>query len=111
MVKTENLEAQPWINDLDSAMLPEPYRKLADVIGIKAVLKLADEFQGTNIYFPKLDGTIKMIRDKKILDDYQRGFHIKELARMYGLTETWVRTILTENKIDNNQLTLFDSVL
>lgn len=100
-----------WVNDIEPEMLPEPYRKLTDLLGIENVLKLADEFQGTNIYFPKLDGTLKLIRDKKILEDYQKDNNIKLLARKYGLTETWVRLILADNAIDSSQLSLFENAL
>ena len=107
----ESLQTQTWVNDVEPDMLPEPYRKLSDILGVENVLKLADEFQGTNIYFPKLDGTLKLIRDKKILEDYQQGSNMKLLARKYGLTETWVRLILAENAVDSNQLSLFESAL
>lgn len=99
-----------WMNDIDPAMLPEPYRRLVALIGIANVLRLAEEFQGMNIYFPKLDGTLKIVRDKRILDEYN-GYNIKELARKYGLTENWIRQLIAENPTESNQMRLFEEVL
>lgn len=102
-----NLE---WINDINPEILPEPYRRLAALIGIANVLRLAEEFQGMSVYFPKLDGTLKIVRDARILDEYD-GCNIKELARKYGLTESWIRQLIAENPTESNQMRLFEEIL
>lgn len=98
---------EPWMQEIDPATLPEPYRKLTSLIGMEATMKLAKEFQGTMIYFAKLDSTIKMIRDKKIRDEF-KGWNHKDLARRFGLTEAWIRKILSEGQPECTQLTLFN---
>jgi len=95
------------MEEIEPNMLPEPYRKIYEIIGLASTLKLAFEFQGTSVYFAKMDGTIKAIRDKRIRDEYN-GYNIKELVKKYGLTETWVRQILSENPVESNQGSLWE---
>lgn len=104
------MEMQPWIADIDPEMLPEPYRKLSKVLGIENVIKLTKEYQGTTVYFPKLDSTIKTIRNSRIHEDFNGG-NITELAIKYNLTEVWVRQILDDVLPDDNQGTLFPDSL
>lgn len=98
---------EQWIADIDPDELPEPYRKLSGVIGLEQTLRLANEFQGASIYFPKLDNTLKSIRDKKIRDEFN-GANYRELAHKYGLTVSWVRSIVSSNPLANGQRTLDD---
>jgi Mor family transcriptional regulator len=100
------MEQQPWIDDITADMLPEPYRKLCGIIGIANIISLAELFQGTTVYFPKLDGIIKMIRNSKIREEFDGG-NVTELAIKYNLTEVWVRQILQDMIPDDNQGTLF----
>jgi Mor family transcriptional regulator len=60
------------------------------------------------LYLPKLDALIRKIRDEKIRNEFNGG-NYRELAIKYKLTEVWVRQIVDE-KIDSNQLTLFEVV-
>lgn len=88
---------EQWLNEVDAGDLPEPYRELAEMIGLDNVLKIADKFQGTAMYLPKLDAAIRKIRDEKIRQDF-KGSNYKELARKYGLTEIWIRQIIAESE-------------
>lgn len=101
------LQMPPWVEEISPEILPEPYRKLSELIGVEATLKLAHEYQGTSLYFAKLDTTIKQIRDKKIRYEHN-GRNIKELAIKFGLTEVWVRQILNVNQVESNQMNLFE---
>lgn len=96
-----------WVREIDPELLPEPYKKLASLIGLDNALKLAREFQGTCVYFAKLDNVLRLIRDKQIRHDFNGANH-KQLARKYGLTETWIRQILAERPRECNQIALFD---
>jgi len=98
---------EEWMKELNPEVLPEPYRKLTSFIGLEHTMKLAEEFQGTTLYFAKLDSTLKLIRDKKIREEFNGGNH-KELAVKYGLTEAWVRKILAERPDESNQIRLFE---
>jgi Mor family transcriptional regulator len=69
------------------------------------MLKLAAKFQGTGMYFPKLDSLIQEARNKRIRAEFNGGNH-KELAIKYNITEVWVRNILAQR--DNpNQMSIF----
>jgi len=96
-----------WVKEISPEMLPEPYQKLTSLIGIDNALKLAREFQGTCVYFAKLDNILRLIRDKQIRREFSGGNH-KQLAVKYGLTETWIRRILAERPREHGQISLFD---
>ncbi|GAB6170767.1 hypothetical protein JCM15765_02450 [Paradesulfitobacterium aromaticivorans] len=96
-----------WISDLKPEDLPEPYREISIMVGLRNALKIADKFQGTAVYLPKLDAAIRKVRDERIKKEFTGSNH-KELARKYGLTEIWVRQILAEKGPD--QLSLFDAL-
>ena len=104
------MKNQDWVKEIQAELLPEPYRKLSEEIGIENVIVLADEFQGTSVYFPKLDGLLKSLRDHRIRDEYT-GNNVKDLARKYGLTEVWIRSILQENPVESNKINLFEDNL
>ncbi len=100
------MELQPWISEVTPEMLPEPYRKLCGLIGILNIIKLAEVFQGTTVYFPKLDGTLKTIRNSQIREEFDGG-NVTELAIKYSLTEVWIRQILQDLIPDSDQGVLF----
>lgn len=93
------------MRELTPEQLAEPYRKIADSIGVENTIQLAAMFQGTPIYFPKFDGSIYELRNKRIRDEFNGSNH-KELALKYDLTERWVYAIVSQ-EIDENQLSLF----
>ncbi|HWP96430.1 MAG TPA: Mor transcription activator family protein [Syntrophomonadaceae bacterium] len=105
-----SIKNQEWVKEIQSELLPEPYRKLSEEIGVENVLVLAEEFQGTSVYFPKLDGLLKSLRDHRIRDEYN-GHNGKDLARKYGLTEVWIRSILNECPVESSQMNLFEDAL
>lgn len=109
VMKTDSIRNQDWVREIDVELLPEPYKKLSEVMGIENAIALAEEYQGTSIYFPKLDGYLKSMRDRRIREEYN-GHNIKDLARKYGLTEVWIRAILQENPTESNQMALFEGV-
>ena len=96
---------EKWLKELTSKDLPEPYQEISQLVGLEGTLKLADKYQGTSIYLPKLDAALRKIRDEKIKQEFSGSNH-RELARKYGLTEIWVRQILAEKGPD--QMSLFD---
>lgn len=100
-------EGHNWYDEIKLEELTEPYKDLATIIGLKNAIKVAEKYQGTALYLPKLDPLLRKIRDDKIRSEFNGG-NYKELAIKYNLTEVWVRQIVDE-KIDSNQLTLFES--
>lgn len=96
-----------WIKDLkieEIAELPEAYQTIASVIGIESTIKLAETFGGTSFYFQKLDKLLISMRDKRIKKEFT-GFNHKQLATKYGLTEVWIRQIISGG--DDRQESLF----
>lgn len=89
-----------WSKNLKPEELPEPYKEMAKNIGIENTLKLVDLYQGAAIYFPKIEKVLIKIRDKNIRKEFNGG-NYKELAIKYGLTERWIREIVSSNVLDN----------
>lgn len=85
--------------------LPQPYKKMAELIGVPKTLKLAKHFGGTYEYMPKFDKAIGPARDRIICREFD-GANFKDLARKYNLTETYIRS-LTRPKEEGEQLSLF----
>jgi Mor family transcriptional regulator len=74
----------------------------ARIIGLEAAVKLGKEFGGSNIYFPQLDALTvsrRAARDKKIVEDHERGEYTKEqLGRKYKMTATGIASVLKRAK-------------
>lgn len=88
----ENISDKIAIDDL-----PEPYKQIARVVGVKAVLALNENFGGLALYFPKLDKILFKKRDALIRKEFN-GTNHKALAIKYGLTERWIRKIVDHKK-------------
>lgn len=67
------------------------YQALSKNIGLENTLKLAEEFGGQEIYFPKLRLTKE--RDRMIIKEFTGG-NTKELAKKYSVTPSWIRQVL-----------------
>ncbi|AJA42397.1 hypothetical protein AJ85_05730 [Alkalihalobacillus alcalophilus ATCC 27647 = CGMCC 1.3604] len=99
---------EKWMHKLKVEDLPEVYQNLAQVIGVDGVIKMTQEFGGTYMYIPKVDGLLRVARDQKIAEAHKNGDSIRKLAREFGISDSRVRTILNEYALDQNQLALFD---
>lgn len=97
---------EEWIDKLNPKELPEPYGTIATNVGAENAIKIAKLYQGTGVYFPKLESILNKIRDKNIRREFDGG-NYKELALKYGLTERWIREIINGN-VDENQISLFE---
>lgn len=71
--------------------LPGDLRRIAEVAGLEAAVKIAREFRGTTLYIPDL---IKQYRDEAIRRAYDRGETAIKLALKHRITERTVRSIL-----------------
>lgn len=97
-----------WIEEKDIKKLPDSYKEIISIIGLEHTLALAVQYQGIPIYLHKIDKTLQMMRDEKILKEFTGGNH-KELARKYNLTETRIRQILAQDHSqESNQLDIFN---
>lgn len=97
---------EDWIKDLTLDMIPEPYKQVADVIGVENFIKLARTIGGSTIYIPKSDSFLRPVRDLNIKKDFN-GYNHLELARKYNLSERWILEICGEGSIEG-QISLFD---
>ena len=98
---------EEWMDEVKVEDLPSCYREMVELIGFESTLKLANKFQGTGFYFHKLDSAIQEVRNKRIKAEFTGSNH-KELARKYRLSEVWIRQILADQGVDENQLSLFE---
>ncbi len=94
-----------WIKEITIDQLPEPYKSIALELGMEDTIKLANLYQGTGFYLPKLDGVLSEIRNKKIREEFN-GSNYKVLARKYDLTERWIYEIIGQ-EYDENQMSFF----
>ncbi len=95
-----------WIKEIKINDLDVKNKELAEIIGIENLIKLSEYYGGTRIYVNKLEEVLKPIRDKKIMDEYNR-YNVKDLAKKYNLAEESVRRIVRELGIEG-QISLFD---
>jgi Mor family transcriptional regulator len=74
--------------------LPGDLRRIAEVAGLEAAVRIARAFRGTYLYVPGLDDLIKQLRDEKIRKEYDEGRDAKGLAAKYGVSQRHLRRIL-----------------
>lgn len=78
-------ETSKWLKDLELDDLPEAHRKLAEIIGVEATVKLCEACGGMAYYIPMPDGLYTSARAKLIRREYN-GMNVQKLARKYNLT-------------------------
>jgi len=102
---------ESWLEDIANEIsvecLPESYQTIAELIGVQNALKLAAHLGGLTFYYPVLDSLVRAKRDERIKQEFNGANH-RELARKYGLTESWVRAIV-QRKPAYEQTDMFES--
>lgn len=83
------------MEDITRDMLPEAHRRLAEVIGLEATLRLCEAYGGAPLYIPKMDALVAARRDLSIRAEYD-GMNTAALARRYGVSMRTVQMILSE---------------
>ncbi len=88
---------EKWIDEIAAEItidsLPESYQAVALIVGVEPALKLSEYLGGSTFYFPQIGGLMRAKRDEMIRREFN-GCNYRELARKYGLTETWIRDIV-----------------
>lgn len=99
-----------WLKGLPLDALPEAHRKLAEVIGVEAMIDLCREYGGLQTYIPTLDALDKVRRNQQIRAHYN-GSNTEQLAKRFGLTDRAVRMIVDgiAPQPIKGQITMFDS--
>jgi Mor family transcriptional regulator len=74
------------------------FKRIAEIAGIEAALKIANEFGGCYVSIPKLDGLKRSRRNAAIRATYDKAVDktgiVKGLASEYNLTMRQVHSIL-----------------
>lgn len=95
--------------ELTAEMLPEGlYKLIADAIGPENFYRLAEAIGGSTVYIPKPESLTRPVRDAHIKEEFN-GYNHPELARKYGVTERWVRTLCGPGQTEG-QLDIFDYI-
>jgi Mor family transcriptional regulator len=103
-----------FVPDADNANLSEDLTRLSEIIeacapglGRKLVIKIAKEFAGTYVYFQQDDKIFRDERDQWIIEQYEAGHKVPEIARGAPLCERQVWNILGREPGQDKQLKLF----
>lgn len=75
--------------------LQEKHREYAEIIGIDNLLKLADNFGGTNIYIPQRRELEKYKIYNSIYKEFD-GSNLQELTQKYGVSKSTVYKIVND---------------
>ncbi|WP_018752657.1 Mor transcription activator family protein [Paenibacillus sanguinis] len=99
---------EEWVEKLEIDMIPAAYQDFAELIGVKALYKLAQAFGGSTIYIPKADSILRPARDQQIKQEFN-GYNHADLAEKYNLTEKWIREICGPGH-HKDQMSIFDFI-
>lgn len=99
----------PRIEELpgDLSELARVVEEVAPGLGVKIVLRVAAEFRGTHVYFHNLDAIERKARNRVILEMYDNGTRVPEIARIVRLSERQVWTVLGKDPGEERQFALF----
>ena len=99
----------PRIDELpgDLSQLARVIDEIVPGFGVKVVLRIAEDFRGTNVYFHNLDALLRLARNRLIIERYDYGERVSEIARDVRLSERQVWAILGKEPGEERQLKLF----
>lgn len=73
------------------------YQDIAEICDYDVALTMYNNYRGLQITFPNKFKDSNSLHSKIFLD-YNNGKNVKELARNYGYSERYIRTILSKLK-------------
>jgi Mor family transcriptional regulator len=89
-------------------------QQIVETIGLDSYMQLSKRFGGTMLYVAKAEDLLeKKRRDAKIREEFNGG-NYSQLALKFGLTESWIRTIVHDKaeeirkKPIDGQMNVFD---
>jgi len=80
--------------------LPGDLKRIAEVAGLEAAIRIGMAFRGTYLYIHTLDSLKRLIRDEEIRRGYARGEKVRELSKRFGLAERTIKKILARAGYD-----------
>lgn len=96
-----------WMDEVTEDMLPAAHRKICEVIGLEATLRLCGMWGGSATYIPTLEAVEGAVRRKRIRAEFRTGrATVAALAHRYGLTERTVQRMVED--IRPEQLSIWD---
>lgn len=101
----ERLMSTVLLEDLTN-LQPLIKRTIA-IIGLDAFVQLCFEIGGVPLYLPKIESVLAKARDRVIIQEFT-GYNYSDLALRYGVTEAWVRRLISKEKSEDNAISLFD---
>jgi hypothetical protein len=75
--------------------------------GVTITMALAERFRSTYVLFHNTDALKRAARNRRIIEMYDAGIKVPEIARIVGLGARWVWEILGKSPEDEKQLKLF----
>ena len=96
-----------WAQGIEPEELPDNVRTIAERIGAQATLTLLDTCGGLVLYIPKLDTSLRGVRNRKIIEAYN-GYNAKALALEYNTSESWIKRLVIGDNADG-QISMFDA--
>lgn len=88
------IELPKWASKVTFDMLPDAHKKLAEMIGVEATLRLCAGLGGSNPYIPFIDSVRSVARNKIICKSFLNGESVAKLAVQYRLTERSIQRIV-----------------
>ena len=95
------------IEDTREEDIPDRYRGIVDIIGIRKFVELSNYARGDELYFPKVENIVGPARNRRIKKEFRNGSSEKELSEKYNLTVKQIWNILKDEPI-RGQMTLND---
>lgn len=89
-------------------------RELADLVGMDTFRTIVEVYGGSDPYIPKMESLLTPLRNKLIRMEYNNGSDAFDLSRKWGLSERWIRRIVSAgscgsaDEYNDDQTSLFD---
>ena len=87
--------------------IPENCREFVKLVGLENFCNLVYNLGGLQIYIPKFESLTAPARDRRIIQEFD-GANYQTLAIRYNISEVWVRQIVNTDRLDKNQVRLFE---
>jgi len=87
-----------WESEIKDSDVPKELRPLAKRIGLGNLLEVLRYYEGGNIYFPKIDGAFKNVRDRVIRREWAKTRNPLEIGKRHNLTARQVRLIVGDHE-------------
>ena len=95
------------IDDTREEDIPDRYREIVNIVGIRKFVELSNYARGDELYFPKVENIVSSARNRRIKKEFRDGSSEKELSDRCNLTIKQIWNILKDEPI-RGQMNLGD---